>query len=417
MFLGHYCNYSKNCVIIQEMTKIITDEKKIDEILTRGVHDIFGREELKKKLLSGKKLHIKLGTDVTGKDLHLGHSVVHKKLRDLQELGHEVTLIIGDFTTMVGDHSDKVDMREKTNEKEIKEKEKTYKEQFFRTVLKEGTKIRHNSEWLEKLPFKTYLRMSEAYSIQQMFDRETFKKRFNENKTIGFDEWAYPLMQGYDSVMLKCDLELGGTDQTFNLLAGRKLMPLFKIEPQSAIAMKLLLGSDGKPMGKSLQNYIPIVAEPNDMFGKIMSIIDSVIWDYFELVTRIPLNEIEKMKKEVENGENPMKFKKILAKEIVSFYYGDKKAKEVEENWENTFSKKEIPEKMEEINAVAGELLSDVLVKNNILSSKGEWRRLVEGKGVHDLDKNENINDFNFKVSKNLTLKIGKKRFLKVLVK
>lgn len=396
---------------------IITDEKRIDEILSRGVHDIFGREELKKKLLSGKKLHIKLGTDVTGRNLHLGHSVVHRKLRDFQELGHEVTLIIGDFTTIVGDHSDKVDMRGETNEKEIKENEKTYKEQFFKTVLKTGTKIKHNSEWLNKLTLKKYLFMTKAYSIQQMFDRETFKKRFNEGKTIGFDEWSYPIMQGYDSVILKCDLELGGTDQTFNLLAGRKLMPLFKIEPQSALVMKLLLGSDGRPMGKSLENYIPINAVAEDMYGKIMSIVDGVIWDYFELVTRVSINEIKNMKLEVENGENPMKFKKVLAKEIVSFYHGEKKAKEAQDNWEKVFSKKEIPEEMEEFFAKKDEVLSDFLVKNKILNSKGEWRRLVEGRGVHDLEKKENILDFNFKITENIILKIGKKRFLKIKIK
>src|SRR3989338_4236071 len=237
------------------ITKVITDPQKIEAVLTRGVHEVFGEKELREKLLSGKKLHIKLGTDVTGKDLHLGHFVIHRKIRDFQELGHEVTLIIGDFTTIVGDHSDKVDMRNETNEKEIKDREKTYKEQFFKTVLKEGTKIEHNSKWLKKLPFQTYLKMAEAYSVQQMFDRETFKKRFNEGKEIGFDEWSYPLMQGYDSIMLKCDVELGATDQTFNMLAGRKLMPIFGLPAQSAVAMKLLLGSDGRPMGKSLQNY------------------------------------------------------------------------------------------------------------------------------------------------------------------
>ncbi len=395
---------------------IITDEKRIEEILSRGVHDIFGREELKKKLLSGKKLQIKLGTDVTGKDLHLGHSVVHRKLRDLQELGHQVTLIVGDFTTIVGDHSDKVDMRGETNEKEIKEKEKTYKEQFFKTVHKAGTKIKHNSLWLNKLSLKKYLSMAKAYSIQQMFDRETFKKRFNEGKTIGFDEWSYPLMQGYDSVILKCDLELGGTDQTFNLLAGRKLMPLFGVEAQSAIAMKLLLGSDGKPMGKSLENYIPIIAGADDMYGKVMSIVDDVIWDYFELITRVPMKKIEEMKGEVDRGENPMKFKKILAKEIVSFYHGEQKAEEAEKNWENVFSKKEIPDEMEEIASSVGELLADVLVKNKILVSKGEWRRLIEGNAVHDLIKKQNMKDPNAKVSSELILKIGKKRFVKIKI-
>jgi len=397
--------------------KVIIDEEKIDELLTRGVHDIFGKEEIRAKLLSGKKLHVKLGTDVTGKDLHLGHSVIHRKLRDLQELGHTVTLIIGDFTTIVGDHSDKVDMRSETNEKEIKEKEKTYKDQFFKTVLKEGTKIRHNSEWLKKLTLKTYLQMAKAYSVQQMFDRETFKKRFSEGRTIGFDEWSYPLMQGYDSVMLKCDLELGGTDQTFNLLAGRKLMPLFGVAAQSAMTMKLLLGSDGKPMGKSLQNYIPIATTPEDMYGKVMSIVDEVIWDYFELVTRVPMSEIEKMKKAVQDGDNPMIFKKRLAREIVAFYHGDKKAGEVEENWENTFSKKEIPDEMEELFCEKGLLLSEILVKNKLIQSKGEWRRLIEGGAIHNLAQDENITDSNIKITENLILKIGKKRFLKIIIK
>ena len=393
--------------------RVITDEKRIDEVLNRGVHDIFGREELKRKLMSGKKLHIKLGTDVTGKDLHLGHSVVHRKLRDLQELGHEVTLIIGDFTTIVGDHSDKVDMRGETNEKEIKEKEKTYKEQFFKTVFRDGTKIKHNSLWLDKLTFKKYLFMAKAYSIQQMFDRETFKKRFNEGKTIGFDEWSYPLMQGYDSVILKCDLELGGTDQTFNLLAGRKLMPLFGVEAQSAIVMKLLLGSDGKPMGKSLENYIPIIASSYDMYGQIMSVVDGVIWDYFELVTRISMNKIEEMKLEVKNGENPMKFKKILAKEIVSFYHGGKKAEEAQKNWENVFSKKEIPDEMEEIKG-SGEL-GKVLVDKKIVSSMSDWRRLIGEGAVKKLSEKEEEKITDFKVVATPGVyKIGKRRFIKI---
>lgn len=385
--------------------------------MTRGVHDIFGREELKKKMLAGKKLHIKLGTDVTGKDLHLGHSVVHRKLRDFQELGHRVSLIIGDFTTIVGDHSDKVDMREEIDEKEIAQNEKTYKEQFFKTVFKKGTKIFHNSKWLKKLPFKDYLLMTKAYSIQQMFDRETFKKRFSEGKTIGFDEWSYPLMQGYDSVMLGCDLELGGTDQTFNLLAGRRLMPLFGKEAQAAITMKLLLGSDGRPMGKSLENYIPINVGADDMYGKTMSVVDGVIFDYFELVTRRSMAEIDEMKKKVEAGSNPMEFKKVLAKNIVSFYHGEEKAEKAEKNWEKVFSKKEIPNDLEEIHCSNSDFLGEILVKNKIISSKSEWRRLVEEKAIHDLDKKENIADPNTKITENLTLKVGKRRFVKVLIK
>ena len=385
--------------------KVITDEKRIDEILSRGVHDIFGREELKKKMLSGKQLHVKLGTDVTGNDLHLGHSVIHRKLRDFQELGHKVTLIIGDFTTLTGDHSDKVDMRTETNEAEIIEREKTYKDQFFKTVFENLTTIRHNSEWLDPLPFKTYLKMAKSYSVQQMFDRETFKKRYNEGKTIGFDEWSYPIMQGYDSVVLECDVELGGTDQTFNLLAGRKLMPLFGKEEQSAIAMKLLLGSDGRPMGKSLQNYIPITADANDMFGKVMSLVDHVVWDYFELTTRVSLDEIESMKQAVTGGENPMISKKRLAREIITFYHSESDAEAAQTNWEKTFSEGGLPTDIPEVSAKSGESLVEILANNS----------LVESKIMKESDE-EKILDDKYTVTETSIFKIGKKKFVKIII-
>jgi len=397
------------------MKKVVIDEKKIDEILTRGVHEVFTKEELRKKLLSGKQLHFKLGTDVTGSFLHLGHSVIHRKLRDFQELGHKVTLIIGDFTTLVGDHSDKVDMREETNSKNIKKNEKTYQDQFFKTVIKSQTKIRHNSEWLKGLNFNDVINLTKHFSLAQMLNRESFMLRYKAGKEIGLDEFMYPLMQGYDSVALKCDVELGGTDQTFNLLAGRHIMPSFGLEPQCAVVMKLLLGSDGRPMGKSLKNFIPISDSPTEMYGKTMSVADDVIFDYFELVTRVPMGEIEKMKQAVKSGENPMIFKKKLAKEIVCFYHGEKKAKEAQDSFVNTFQKKEIPDEMEKIKGKTGEMLSDALVKNKILASKGEWRRLVLGNAIHDLDKHKNITDQNIKISENLTLKIGKKRFVKII--
>ncbi len=403
---------------------IITDEQKIDEILSRGVHDIFGREELKKKLLSGKQLHIKLGTDVTGNTLHLGHSVIHRKLRDFQELGHKVSLVIGDFTTLVGDHSDKVDMRTETNEDEIRAREKTYQEQFFKTVLQEGTTIHHNAQWLETLPFKTYLTMAQAYTVQQMFDRETFKKRYDDGKPIGFDEWSYPLMQGYDSVVLECDLELGGTDQTFNLLAGRKLMPIFGKEAQSAMVMNLLLGSDGRPMGKSLQNYIPIGADADDMFGKIMSIIDEVLWDYFELLTRIPLSEIQEMKSQVEQGENPMIFKKRLAREIITFYHSHDDALHAQENWEKTFSQGGIPENLPEIQAQLGELLIDILNDHTLVESKSDFRRLIKEGGIKIMSDSshtsaggeEKITDEKYAITETVIIKIGKKKFVKITI-
>ncbi len=365
------------------MANIDTDPKKIKEILTRGVHEVFTSQELEEKLKSGKQLHLKLGTDVTGPNLHLGHSVVHRKIRDFQELGHKVTLIIGDFTTLVGDHSDKVDMRSETNAEEIKKNEEQYKDQFFKTVLKEGTEIRHNSEWLKKLDFNGIINLAKQFTIAQMLERESFMLRFTQKKPIGLDEFLYPLMQGYDSVALNCDVEFGGTDQTFNLLAGRKLMPVFDQTPQSAVVMKLLTGSDGRPMGKSLKNFIPIMDTAEDMYGKVMSIVDEIIFEYFELVTRVPMEEIEQMKKEMKNGANPMEFKKRLAKEIVTFYHGTEKAIEAQNHFEKTVQHKELPSEMTVVEASKNiSLLETLKLILGESTSAADIKRTIKQGGV-----------------------------------
>jgi len=391
--------------------KVITDEQKIDEILNRGVHEVFTKEELRKKLLSGKQLHFKLGTDVTGAQLHLGHSVIHRKLRDFQELGHRVTLIIGDFTTLVGDHSDKIDMRKETTSQDVKKMGKTYQSQFFKTVIKNQTKVRHNREWLKDLDFNDVLILTRQFTVSQMLDRETFMYRFKSGKPIGLDEFMYPLMQGYDSVVLNCDVELGGTDQTFNLLAGRHIMSSFGLTPQCAVVMKLLIGSDGKPMGKSLKNFIPIEDTPNDMYGKIMALVDNVIFDYFELVTRVSMKQIEEMKKRMQSGENPMIFKKTLAKEIVSFYHGEKKAQEAEENFINTFQKKEIPKGIEEISGKGRPL--DILVASGVAKSVSVARRLFDAGAVTDMVDNKKLTQED-RFEAGHVYKIGKHRFIKI---
>lgn len=398
--------------------KVIVDEVKIDEILSRGVHEVFTKEDLKNKLMSGKQLHIKLGTDVTGAFLHLGHSVLHRKVRDFQELGHKVTLIVGDFTTLVGDHSDKVDMRADITEEQIKKNQKGWEKQFYKTIIKESSKIRNNSEWLKKLTFKDVLNLTKQFTVSQMLDRETFLLRYNSGKPIGLDEFLYPLMQGYDSVAIKCDVEIGATDQTFNLLAGRRLMESFSMKPQSALIMKLLVGSDGRPMGKSLQNFIAIGEDPNEMYGKIMSIVDSVIFEYFELVTRVPMNKIEEMKKDVLNGTNPMIYKKILAREIVSFYHGEKAAEKAESNFENTFSKGEIPEDIKKVTVKIKMPLVDILIKNGMVSSKSEFRRLVEEGAIKFFVNTEErkIIDPQTLVEGDGAIKIGKKRFIHITV-
>ncbi len=366
------------------MSKIITDPKLIDEILTRGVHEIFTPKDLKERLLSGKQLHLKLGTDVTGPLLHLGHSVVHRKIRDFQELGHRVTLIIGDFTTLVGDHSDKVDMRGETNSEEIKKNEQSYVDQFCKTVHKENLEIRHNSEWLKPLNFNDVIGLAKNFTISQMLERETFMQRYKAQKPIGLDEFMYPLMQGYDSVALKCDLEFGGTDQTFNLLAGRQLMEAFGQKPQIAFITKLLTGSDGRPMGKSLKNFIPIMDNPIDMYGKIMSIVDEVIWEYFELVTRVPMTEIANMKEAITKGDNPMTYKKILAKNVTEFYYGKKLAEEAERCFESVVQNKAIDqESIREVKAIDGITLLEFLkIAVGERYSSGDIKRMIEQGGV-----------------------------------
>jgi len=398
------------------MPKTDTNPQKIEEILNRGVHEIYIKEELRQKLLSGKQLHLKLGTDVTGPLLHLGHSVVHRKLRDFQELGHKVTLIIGDFTTLVGDHSDKVDMRTEATIEQIKNDEQEYKQQFFKTVIEEQTEIRHNSEWLKDLDFNDVIHLAKQFTISQLLEREAFMIRYKAQKPIGLDEFLYPLMQGYDSVALKCDVEFGGTDQTFNLLAGRKLMPVFGLGPQSAMVMKLLTGSDGRPMGKSLRNYIPIADNPNDMFGKIMSIVDEVMFDYFELVTRIPMKEVIEMKQAVEeNGENPMKFKKILAKDIVTFYHGKDKAEATEKEFEQTVQNKEVTEaNTTDINLRGKMPVLEFLKQAGVSKSNSHIKEVVKQGGV-EVD-GKKVTDFNEVVNfkEGSVIKFGKRAYYRV---
>lgn len=396
--------------------KINTDENKINEILTRGVHDAFTSDEIKQKLMSGKQLHLKLGIDVTGPNIHLGHAVVQRKIRDFQELGHKLTLIIGDFTTLVGDHSDKVEMREETNPEQIKEFEKTYVEQFFKTVIKEQTEIRHNSEWLKPLDFNDILGLTRQFTISQMLDRETFMLRYKQNKPIGLDEFLYPLMQGYDSVALKCDIEFGGTDQTFNLLAGRKIMPSFGLPAQSAMVMKLLTGSDGKPMGKSLQNFIPILDDPINMYGKVMSIIDDIIFEYFELCTRVPLQEIQQMKQQVQNGENPMHFKKILAHNIVTFYHNENLANNAAKVFEQTVQNKDIADESKTAVSVTGKMTLLQFLKDTLQTetSSSEIKRTIQQGGVEvNGDKVVDINT-EIEFNKGDLIKFGKRTFLEI---
>lgn len=395
--------------------EVDTDPQKIEELLTRGVAEIFTKEELEQKLKSGKQLHIKLGTDVTGPDLHLGHAVVQRKLRDFQELGHKVTLIIGDFTTLVGDHSDKVDMREETNPETIKQNEEKYKEQFFKTVREDLTQVRHNSEWLKDLNFNDVINLANKYTVAQMIERENFMKRYTEKKPIGLDEFLYPLMQGYDSVALKNDVEIGGTDQTFNLLAGRKLMPSFNLPAQNALTVRLLTGNDGRKMGKSLQNFIPILDNAINMYGKVMSIVDGVIFEYFELITRVPMAEVEKMKKAVEGGENPMKYKKRLAFKIVEFYHSKDDAKNAQKVFEETVQGGEVSDEIKQKVKVEGKIVLFDLLKASIKdASSSDIKRTIKQGGVEVNGEKVTDSTTEIELFSGDIIKFGKRTFLEV---
>lgn len=400
------------------MLDIDTNPVKIKEILSRGVYEIVTYKELEEKLLSGRQLHLKLGIDVTGPLIHLGHSVIQRKIRDFQELGHKVTLIIGDFTTLVGDHSDKVDMRDERDSTSISKDEETYKDQFFKTVLKENTEVRHNSEWLSKLDFNDVIGLAKIFTVGQMLEREAFNKRFTSQKPIGLDELLYPLMQGYDSIALKCDVEFGGTDQIFNLLAGRKLMEAKGLIPQNTFSMNLLTGSDGRPMGKSLKNYIPVNDSPNDMFGKLMSIVDEVIFDYFELVTRVPMADIETMKQEVASGTNPMTFKKDLALNVVEFYYGKQEALKAQAHFQKTVQNKEVElEDLVDIAISTNEATILELLKENSGLSSGDLKRLVTQGGV-EMD-GVKITDYtkSLILKSGMLIKVGKRKYFRVNLK
>lgn len=388
--------------------QVITDEKKINEILNIGTKDIFIKEHLRTMLLSGKVLRVKFGIDPTGPKIHLGRAIPLRKLRQFQDLGHKVVLIVGDFTATIGDPSDKLEKRPMLTVSDIKNNMKGYKEQLGKIIDLKKAEFVYNSKWLKKLNFKEIAELSESFSIQQMSNRRNFKDRLDKNEEVSLREFLYPLMQGYDSVAVKSDIEIGGFDQLFNLKAGRTVQKHYGMPEQDVLTVEMLEGTDGRKMSTSWGNVITIVDEANDMFGKIMSVKDELIEKYFKLCTNtsLPVSEIT---------NNPRDAKMRLALEIVKIYHDEKKANEAKINFINTFQNKEIPEEMEEIKHKAGELMADLMFANKVVASKSEWRRLVEEGAVKKLgDKEEKITDFKIAASPGV-YKIGKRRFIKIL--
>lgn len=392
--------------------KINTDAKKIEEILTRGVEEAIDKKHLEEKLKSGKKLRIKLGIDPTSPNIHIGRSIPLLKLRDFQDLGHQVVFIIGDFTGVIGDTSDKDSERPMLAKETVRENMKHYVEQAGKILDLKKCEVEYNSKWLGKLTYGDIGEQAERFSVAEFIARDNIKRRLDTGTRVSLREVLYPLMQGYDSVAVKADVEVGGTDQRFNLLAGRRLQPFYKQEAQDIVMSPLLEGTDGRKMSSSWGNTINLTAEPDDMFGKVMSIGDDSIIKYFTLVTRVPMSFVDDYAKDLKSGANPRDVKMKLAYELVKMYHSEKDAKKAEENFIKTFSKKEKPADMPEVKPSAYDIIT-VLVESKVCPSKGEARRVIAQGGVKINDKK--VEGIEAKVKAGDVVQKGSRWFVRVV--
>jgi len=397
------------------------DTKQALEIIKRGSDEIIPEDSFKKLLTSKKKLTVKAGFDPTSADLHLGHTVLINKLKAFQDLGHTVIFLIGDFTGLIGDPSGVNETRPNINEKKLIENSKTYADQVFKILDKKKTKIKFNSSWFKKLKPDEFIKLSSIMTVARMLERDDFKKRYENNKPISLHEFLYPLVQGYDSYALKADIELGGTDQKFNLLVGREVQKHYGQNEQAIITVPLLEGLDGvKKMSKSLNNYIALNDKPNEMFGKIMSISDDLMWRYFDLLSFRSNDEIASFKDKVKNGENPMTFKKKLATEIVERFYDKKSSENAEIAFTNVFSNKLEPNEVPifEINETSEisivELLTHEDLGNEFIQSKSECRRLIKQSGIRMNNKKVENPDLLINLGEENYFQIGKRKHLRV---
>ncbi len=391
--------------------EVNTDRAKIDALLTRGVSDIIHEDSLREKLMSGKQLRIKLGIDPTSPNIHLGRSIPLLKLKDFQELGHQIVFIVGDFTGVIGDTSDKESERPMIAAEAIEENKKTYYEQVGKILDVSRIEFRQNSEWLSPLTYGEIGMHADAFSVADFIARDNIKRRLEDGKRVSLREVLYPLMQGYDSVAMKADVEVGGTDQRFNLLAGRALQERFGQAPQDIVMGPLLNGTDGRKMSSSWGNTITITMEPSDMYGKVMSMADSEIITYFTLITRVPMPEVREMEESLNNGTNPRDLKMKLARTIVSQYHGEAAAQAAEAAFVETFQNKGVPEDVIEV----GPDYADALVREGVVASKTELRRLLEDGGVRNAETGEKYDALPTSLTEPLTLKIGKRRFVKLV--
>lgn len=393
-----------------------TREQEIDAFLTRGVAEVIGLDHLKKRLLAGETLRVKFGTDPTSPNIHIGRAVVLLKLRDLQRLGCKIILIVGDFTGVIGDTSDKESERPMLSPDAIKENMKLYTEQLGRLIDLDKAEVHYNSTWLKKLGYEDIGTQADSFSLAEFIARDNIRRRLDAGKRVSLREVLYPLMQGFDSIAVNADVELGGTDQRFNLLAGRTLQAAHGQKPQDIVMTGLILGTDGRKMSSSFGNTINIFDAPNDMFGKIMSIPDELIMEYFVHCTRVPMEEVAKMAEEIVTGGNPRDAKVRLGKEIVAIYHGAEAAVQAEQYFVETFSQGMIPEDVREISVAADTKLVDMLAESGLATSKGEARRKIEQGGVSV--EGEKITDVSAVIGDQFdgkVMKIGKKDFVKII--
>jgi len=394
------------------------------EKLRRKTAEIINESELIERIESGKTLRVKLGADPTAPDLHLGHYVVLRKLRDFQELGHRVIFIIGDFTGLVGDPSGRSKTRPTLTREQIDANAQTYFEQVFKILDRDKTEVRYNSEWLSKITFEEWFRICSNFTIARILERDDFLNRFKNDIPIYFHEFFYPIMQAYDSVAIQADVELGGTDQKFNLLVGRKLLEMKGMQPQIAMILPILRGTDGvDKMSKSLDNYIGISENPDSMYGKTMSIPDNLISEYFYLVLDKDEEEAKEIDRMINSQKvNPMKLKMELARGIVELFHSREDAQRAEENFVKVFSKRELPEDAEELDATSFAIDGKVeivkfLISNGIVSSNSEVKRLVQQGAIKvNQQKVANFKEL-VKINNGDILRIGKKKFFKIVIK
>ena len=386
--------------------------------LTRGIDEVLPEDGLKAKLEEGRPLIVKAGFDPTSSDLHIGHTVLINKMRQFQQLGHEVVFLIGDFTGMIGDPSGKNKTRPALDETEIKENAKSYKNQVFKILDPKLTDVRFNSEWSNKLGAEGIIKLASQYNLARMLERDDFNKRYKSNQTIALHEFLYPLIQANDSIALEADIELGGTDQKFNLLVGRELQRAYGQDPQVVITVPILEGLDGKnKMSKSLNNYVGIDESPSEMFGKIMSISDELMWRWFELLSFKSIDEIKALKADQVNGKNPRDIKIELAKELIARFHDDQSANLAEENFINQFQKKNIPDDIEEVSITISESsipLTNLLKESGMTSSTSEAMRMIKQGAVRiNEEKITNIKHI-IDSGSSAIYQVGKRKFKKI---